>query len=243
MLITYGIKPNPYLRDVIPKKSTAQPMDKDGNFPGTGKEKIAILLLGAKSNHPLGIFAPDFRIMGDFNSKMYHELETADNQDSGCKPPNSFPPFSKSDTNHVTVLGQTQFTRQDANGANEFITISYWRSIDDVHAYAHTPLHREAWKWWESTLKKHNYMGIHHEVFEADRGMWESLYVNFQPTLLGATTFLKRGGTLEAGAVADEWVSPLLEANRGFLRTSVGRRGQTHAVADRDTFGANPYLA
>lgn len=87
MLITYGYKPNPYLRDVLPKKSTAQVMGKDGNFSGPGKEKIAILLLGAKSNHPLGIFAPDFNTMGDFNKKMNEHLESADNQDTGCKPP------------------------------------------------------------------------------------------------------------------------------------------------------------
>jgi Domain of unknown function (DUF4188) len=92
-------------------------------------------------------------------------------------------------------------------------------------------------------LKKHNYLGIMHEVYEADRGMWESIYVNFQPVGLGATTYQKRDGKLEAGTVADEWVSPLLDASRGLMRTSKGRRGQTHAAADKDNFGVNPYIS
>ena len=85
LLITYNLKPNPYLKDVILKKSSAQVLDRNGNFPGVGKEKIAVLLLCAKSNHPLGVFAPDFSIMGGYLSKMSDELEGSTNQDSGCK--------------------------------------------------------------------------------------------------------------------------------------------------------------
>jgi hypothetical protein len=81
-----------------------------------------------------------------------------------------------------------------------------------------------------------------HEVFEAPRGMWEAVYINFQPTLLGATSYLKKGGKMEAGKVADEWVSPLVDANRGLMRTSNGRRGQTGEGADQDKFGTNYYL-
>jgi hypothetical protein len=64
-----------------------------------------------------------------------------------------------------------------------------------------------------------------HEVFEADKGMWESVYVNFQPTLLGSTTYLKKNGKLVSGEVSEEWISPLMDAARGKLRTSMGRRG------------------
>jgi hypothetical protein len=47
------------------------------------------------------------------------------------------------------------------------------------------------------------------------------VYANFQPTGLGATRYLKRAdGKLEGGEVADEWVSPLLLANKGKLSTS-----------------------
>jgi len=80
-----------------------------------------------------------------------------------------------------------------------------------------------------------------HEVFEAPKGMWEAVYINFQPTMLGATTYLKRNGALEGGKVGDEWVSGLLDANKGRLRTSVGRRGAMTREADVDKFGKNYY--
>ena len=150
--------------------------------------------------------------------------------------------FAWSCADREAVLGQTQFTRKDANGATENLFISYWRSIECVHAYAHSPLHREAWLWWDKTLSAHKHIGFMHEVFEAPKGMWEGVYINFQPVLLGATTYLKRGGKTEAGEVNDEWVSGLLDANRGRLRTSNGRRGMTGEDTDKDKFGKNYYL-
>lgn len=119
--------------------------------------------------------------------------------------------------------------------------ISYWRSIDHVQAYAHSPLHRKAWLWWDKTLRQHKHIGIMHEVFEAPKGMWEAVYINFQPTLLGATTYLKKDGKLQGGEVRKEWVSGLLDANRGLLRTGNGRRGQTGGDANKDKFGENFY--
>ena len=121
--------------------------------------------------------------------------------------------------------------------------ISYWRSLADVQAYAHGPKHREAWRWWEKTIKQHDAIGIMHEVYEADKGHWESVYMNFQPTGLGATTYLKRDGKMQGGSVADEWVSPLLDANRGGLRTSAGRRGKGYTPADREDSLGTPYVS
>jgi hypothetical protein len=119
--------------------------------------------------------------------------------------------------------------------------ISYWRSLEAVHAYAHSPLHREAWLWWDKTLPAHKHIGFMHEVFEAPKGMWEGVYINFQPVLLGATTYLKRGVKTEGGKVEDEWVSGLLDANRGRLKTSNGRRGMTGSDTEVDKFGKNYY--
>lgn len=115
--------------------------------------------------------------------------------------------------------------KTDKNGANEFVFISYWRSVEDVHRFAHGDLHREAWKWWESTLKRHNYIGFMHEVYEAPAGAYEGVYINFQPSLLGATTYLKKDGKMVGGEVKPEFVNPLVDANRGPMRTSNNRRG------------------
>jgi hypothetical protein len=85
VLITYGYIPNPYLQSAIPKKSTAHLPDRNGNFGAPGSEKIAVLLLGAKSNHPLGIFAPDFATTGKFIQRMTDELEGDSTQETGCE--------------------------------------------------------------------------------------------------------------------------------------------------------------
>ncbi len=127
--------------------------------------------------------------------------------------------------NYALVLGSTDFIRKDKNGANEFIMISYWRSLEDVLNFAHGPTHREVLKWWDRTLKVHDHIGVMHELYEAEKGLWESIYVNFQPTLLGRTTYLKRDGKMVGGEVQDEWISPLVEANKAPLRSSNERRG------------------
>ncbi|CAL3970683.1 unnamed protein product [Diplocarpon coronariae] len=220
LLITYHYIPNPYLKNALMKKSTAQPMDLKGNFDGPGKQKVAVMMLGAKSNHPLGIFEPKFGKVGGFLRKMTQALNGGADQENG-------------------FLGQSAVTRRDANGATEQIFISYWRSLADIHAFAYSPTHLEAWRWWNSNIKDLDHVGIMHEVYEADAGMWESVYVNFQPTLLGNTTYLKREGALVGGEVAEEWVSPLLDANRGKLRTSNGRRGLGDRKEDVEMFYGN----
>lgn len=108
--------------------------------------------------------------------------------------------------------------------------VSYWRSLEDVHNYANSPLHKEVVKWWDSTIKEHSHIGFMHEVFEADKGHWENVYINFQPTGLGATTYLRKGDKLQGGEVPDEWVSPLVDANKGKLRTGRGRVGKADAM-------------
>lgn len=139
-------------------------------------------------------------------------------------------------------LGQTTFHRMDERGAPEIILISYWESIEDLWEFAHSGVHREAWQWWEKTIKDNDYVGINHEIFEADAKHWENIYANFQPTLMGASTFLKKGGkTIEGGVVADEWISPLVDASRGKLAKSSGRMGRTITKHDATRVGKDTY--
>ena len=108
----------------------------------------------------------------------------------------------------------------------EFVFLSYWRSIDCIHAFAHGEMHRAAWQWWEKTIKQHDCVGINHEVYEAEPGHWENMYANFQPTGMGATTYLRQdGGKLDGGSVAEEWISPLIDASKGRFKASSARMG------------------
>jgi Domain of unknown function (DUF4188) len=206
-LVAFNLKPNVYMTDVLPrKKISALSIDADGQFtekPATGK--IAVLLLGAKSNHPFGIFAPGFKELGGHLNKMLKDLD--DNAAS------------------KGFLGQTMYTRYDERGGLEITNLMYFKDLAVIHDFAHSPLHREAWQWWDATLKERDCIGINHEIYEADSGSWESLYANFQPTGLGATSYFRKGGKFESGVVPDQWVSPLVDVSRGKLGSSSGRLG------------------
>ena len=69
--------------------------------------------------------------------------------------------------------------------SNESMTVSYWRSVDQLHDYAQGPLHREAWNWWNKTVKQHPYLSISHEIFSVPKGNWETIYANYHPTNMG----------------------------------------------------------
>ncbi len=246
LLIHFNLKKNPFLEKAILKKRfSAVVPNADGRIRGAGQEKVVILLLGAKSNHPFGFFAPEFLKTFKWMAEMNAEFDKQDGP-NGCK----FPPLTLDHRKKrqgltkcfpQTVLGQTGWQRKDERGAMEFVFISYWRGIDDLHAFAHGPVHRPAWLWWEKTIKQHDMIGINHEIYEADKGHWENMYVNFQPTGLGATTFLRRGDKLEGGEVSDEWISPLVDASRGRLKSSSGRLGVAPTRFDRNRPDANVY--
>lgn len=98
--------------------------------------------------------------------------------------------------------------------------IAYFRSIDDIHNFAYSDAHRAGWEWWNSIPADHlKHLGINHEVFLAREGDWETIFINFQPTMLGGTHSLRQGDKVQEG-----WVTNLVKA-KGPLRTSAGRLG------------------
>jgi hypothetical protein len=102
------------------------------------------------------------------------------------------------------VLGQTSWSNTDSRGVPEYLSVQYWRSIEHLHAFAHGPLHREGWEWWNRTLKEHPHLAIYHEVFAVDSKNWETIYTNCEPTGLGATSYLKKGDKLVGAVAADQ---------------------------------------
>jgi heme-degrading monooxygenase HmoA len=138
-------------------------------------------------------------------------------------------------------LGISSYMGAQGQTSNEVMTVSYWRNTEGVHAFAESPVHREGWDWWNRTVKQHPHMVIFHEIYKAERKAYENIYVNSQPTLIGMSLFLSLfgcgpllmerviGGT-SFPVKSDEkeeqqWVNPLVEANRGVLATSNGRLG------------------
>lgn len=73
------------MKGSILSKTSAQLPDEDGNFGPPGSEKVAVLLLSAKFNHPLGFFSPLAKEVGEFAASMNKELDDANSQDNGCE--------------------------------------------------------------------------------------------------------------------------------------------------------------
>jgi hypothetical protein len=86
-----------------------------------------------------------------------------------------------------------------------------------------------------------NAVGINHEIYEAQPGAFENVYVNFQPTLLGATSFLKQDGKMVSGTVAPEFIHPLVDARKGKLAKSSARLGWDPTALDAARPAAEKY--
>lgn len=206
LLITFKLIPNPYMKDAILTFASAQIPNAAGEFSATpAAEPIAVLHLGAKLNHPLGGFAPHAKDLIKHADNMYKTLDSAAKQTSG-------------------YLGGNSMMAVDKNDCIELSFISYWRSIDAIHDFAYSDAHRAGWEWWNSVPKDDiTHIGINHEIFQAAPGMWETIYINHQPTLMMGTHSFRPGDKELGGEVEDSWVANVLDARRGKLRTSAGR--------------------
>ncbi len=67
--------------------------------------------------------------------------------------------------------------------------VQYWRSVDDIYAYAHDPgqAHRPAWlEFYRRGRGSAGAVGIWHETYAVPAGAAESLYVDMPPMGLSA---------------------------------------------------------
>lgn len=108
----------------------------------------------------------------------------------------------------------------------------YFSSAAAVKAYAEGPLHREAWDWWNKVVPRYPHLGLFHEMYQVPRGHWETIYVQMAP--LGAAATMHRVAVAAAAAGEKEgapqgeegheaWMSPVVDASRGVLKSSAGR--------------------
>lgn len=200
----FDILPSPYMDGVIPGRTVPIfPSDKEmqDRPSNTG---ICAIILAARSNSPLGIFAPGYKDVETFFTSMITELDR-----------------------HATANGflgaSSWLSAADRGVAGEVMNIVYFESLDALHAYAHGPTHTEAMQWWQRSVGKQHHIGIMHEVLVAPPGGWEGVYVNYHPTGLGATT---KEVEVDGERV---WMSPLVQG-KGQLRYSAGRLGRKFEV-------------
>ena len=74
------------------------------------------------------------------------------------------------------------------------IVVQYWRSLEQLLAYAKNPDagHLPAWKAFNKAIGTNSSVGIWHETYVVSQGSYENIYVNMPPFGLG------RAGTLHS---------------------------------------------
>lgn len=78
---------------------------------------------------------------------------------------------------------------------------------------------QRSWSWWNRNTKTHPHLSIYHEVYHAPAGHWENIYVNSHASHFASTTHKYKDETTGE----DMWASPVVDAGRGVLRTSLSR--------------------
>ncbi len=63
------------------------------------------------------------------------------------------------------------------------LTVQYWRSIEQLEAFARNPQysHRSAWKAFNKAVGGNGDVGIWHETYLVNAGQYETLYGNMPP--------------------------------------------------------------
>ena len=56
--------------------------------------------------------------------------------------------------------------------------IQYWRSVEDLLAYAKHEKHMTAWKRFNQKVGNNKAVGIYHETYQISKGKYESIYAN-----------------------------------------------------------------
>lgn len=63
-------------------------------------------------------------------------------------------------------------------GLRSTVMIQYWRSTEDLLAYAKGKKHLSAWKNFNKKVGNNAAVGIYHETYELKKGKYESVYGN-----------------------------------------------------------------
>lgn len=173
---------------------------------------IVVLHLGIRFNHPLGLLCPGSpeiaTLFGDCNKRVmaYIDDKAGSQDDFGC-------------------LGMTDWHGTDRESNNTLLTIYYFRDVEGLNRFAHDAVHRKAWDWYKKEFcerRGYSHVGVFHETFYAAPEMYETIYMNIQPTLLGHATM--KVFNEEKGK--REWISPLVEGKHPRLRSQWSRMGR-----------------
>lgn len=122
-----------------------------GRFTTENDEKIVVFLIGMRVNKRRAVhkWFPVFSAMPGMIKELY---------------------------THKEELGF--LSMESYFGLRTTVMIQYWRSTDDLLAYAKMQKHLSAWKNFNKKAGNNDAVGIYHETYEVEAGNYESIYGN-----------------------------------------------------------------
>ncbi|PAK47948.1 DUF4188 domain-containing protein [Paenibacillus sp. 7541] len=129
-----------------------------GPYTTDNSEDIVVFIIGMRINKPLAIhkWLPVFHAMPG----MIRELYT-----------------------HKEELGF--LSMESYLGLRTTAMIQYWRSVDDLIAYAHNKKHMAAWENFNKHVGHNPAVGVYHETYQLQGGAYEAMYRNMPKYGLG----------------------------------------------------------
>ncbi|KGR91897.1 transcriptional regulator [Ureibacillus massiliensis 4400831 = CIP 108448 = CCUG 49529] len=129
-----------------------------GRFTTENTEDIVVFIIGMRVNKRLAIhkWLPVFNAMPGMIKELYTNKES------------------------LGFLSMESYF-----GLRTTTMIQYWRSIDDLLAYAKSEKHLAAWKNFNKKVGNNDAVGIYHETYQLSKGNYESVYVNMPHYGLG----------------------------------------------------------
>lgn len=58
------------------------------------------------------------------------------------------------------------------------LLVQYWKSFEDLKAYARGPIHLKAWRHFYKKVSQSKAVGIYHETYQLSPGKYECFYAN-----------------------------------------------------------------
>ncbi|KAH6669291.1 hypothetical protein B0J14DRAFT_657385 [Halenospora varia] len=199
----WGLLPDSSMKGVRLGRFSNQIPQLNGSLsPTPSDQEVVVLILGARSNHVNGRYAPGMAEVGETYSAMWKDAE--ENREKWG------------------FLGKTTGLKtSNLESNNATIWISYWKNLESVERFAQGPAHKKGWDLFRQTSKKYPHIGILHETYAVPKGHWETIYVNFLPFGMGQTQHFT-----EKSKETGQSVSSLMQTNGATWRNMRSRMGQ-----------------
>jgi hypothetical protein len=205
-----GLVRNVYYKDARMGRISVLFPEKDGSRPADlGDKPVTMFLLGLRSNTPLGRLQPAYKKLNDYLDQMYDDCE--DNRANNG------------------YLGRTpDLIAKEFSQNNTLLSISYWRSLEDLERWARRPVHLRGLRFLDFEVNKSGRpfdLGVVHEVIVSPAGHWEGIYSNMNPWGISGTKFPLPGGGLR---------DPYMESNPKLINGMWGRMGNRIKSAEHE---------